>query len=200
LELSKMASFPVIPQLMLNHALLKLVPFVLSTEGRKTICAKCCGPNHRSELANPKAHPYFLAVLPYSTLVTANGQRIVPFRATAHRFVFGVSGRQHITALCVDPCCFPQSSCDPSVPPPSIRRGTIRRRRQTTCQATNWFGRFRNDRVAEGAAVGAEGGFQAALGHVNTDEQGLRCHRYLLERGQGRACSRCPVLAMQPGG
>ena len=35
--------------------------------------------------------------------LSANRQRIVSFRATAHRFVFGVSGRQRIAAFCVGP-------------------------------------------------------------------------------------------------
>jgi hypothetical protein len=52
----------------------------------------------------------------------ANRQHIVSFRATAHRFVFGVSGRQRIAAFSVAPYRFSRSSRDPSANPPSIRR------------------------------------------------------------------------------
>ena len=70
----------------------------------------------------------------------ANRQRIVSFRAAAHRFDFGLSGRQRIAAFCVGPVRFSRSSRDPSATPPSIRRGTARRRRQTTRQTANSFG------------------------------------------------------------
>jgi len=66
--------------------------------------------------------------------LSANRQRIVSFRATAHRFVFGVSGRQRIAAFCVGLYHFSRSSRDPSATPPRIRRPTARRRRQTTLQ------------------------------------------------------------------
>src|SRR5438105_2744792 len=62
----------------------------------------------------------------------ASRQRIVSFRATVHRFVFGGSGRERIAAFCVGPYRFSRSSRDPSATPPSIRRGTTRWRRQTT--------------------------------------------------------------------
>jgi hypothetical protein len=42
---------------------------VLSTEGRRSICATYFGPNHRSELAKLKEFPCFLSAFPHSTSV-----------------------------------------------------------------------------------------------------------------------------------
>jgi putative transposase len=76
----------------------------------------------------------------------ANRQRIVSFRPTAHRFVFGVSGRPRIAALCVGPHRFSRSSRDPFATAPRVElppRATANDRRAAVARHDELAARHR---------------------------------------------------------